>query len=168
MNARAMSDALFSPPDEAWVALSPRYLSLKRLMVLINWTWILTVAVLAVGFFLRWDAAAAAAVAALAWIGYRWWHQSALWRAWGYAERDTDLFIKSGRWVRRLTIVPYGRMQVVEVASGPMERKYGLATVQLVTASASTNASIPGLTAEAATALRERLAERGEHQAAGL
>ncbi|HSN42481.1 MAG TPA: PH domain-containing protein, partial [Propionibacteriaceae bacterium] len=160
MNAHAMSDALFSPPDAAWVRLSPRYLSLKRLMVLINWTWFLAIPVVAVGVLWRWDAAGAAALLAVVWIGYRWWRQKALFDAWGYAERDTDLFITSGRWVRQLTIVPYGRMQVVEVASGPVERRFGLSTVQLVTASASTNASIPGLTADAATALRDRLTER--------
>ncbi|HNV10231.1 MAG TPA: PH domain-containing protein [Propionibacteriaceae bacterium] len=168
MNARAMSDALFSPPDEAWVPLSPQYLRLKRLMVLVNWTWLSAIPVVALGVLWRWDAAAGLAALAVCWIGYRWWRQKRAWLARGYAERDNDLFIKSGLLMRQLTIVPYGRMQVVEVASGPLERRFGLAHVQLVTASSSTDATIPGLTEDAATALRERLAERGEHQAAGL
>lgn len=45
----------------------------------------------------------------------------------GYAELDEDLYITRGLWFRRLTAVPYGRMQVVEVESGPIERAFGLA-----------------------------------------
>ena len=37
-------------------------------------------------------------------------------------------------------------MELVEVASGPLERAFGLATVTMKTASAETNATIPGLT----------------------
>ena len=34
--------------------------------------------------------------------------------------------------VRRVSVVPYGRMQLVEVTSGPVERHFGLASVQFV------------------------------------
>lgn len=90
------------------------------------------------------------------------------WRSWGYAELDDDLYITRGLWFKQLTVVPYGRMQVVEVESGPIERAFGLATVKLVTASASTDATIPGLPPEEAAALRDRLSERGEARASGL
>ena len=57
------------------------------------------------------------------------------WRSWGYVERDDDLYITHGVMFRNLIAVPYGRMQLVEVESGPLERAFGLATVTLKTAS---------------------------------
>ena len=66
-------------------------------------------------------------------------------RAWGYAERDNDLLVRHGLLVRRLSIVPYARMQFVDVSAGPLERAFDLATVQLHTAAAASDARIPGL-----------------------
>ena len=83
-------------------------------------------------------------------------------------EREDDLYITHGVMFRTLVAVPYGRMQLVEVESGPLERAFGLATVTLKTASAETNASIPGLAPEEATRLRDRLTELGEAHASGL
>ncbi|MEL4505656.1 PH domain-containing protein [Luteococcus sp. H138] len=158
----------FDAPVDRWQQLSPNYLRMKRLMVLLVWGIELTAASLALGWFQRWWAGAALAVASVLWIFYRWHRQGRVYRIWGYAERDTDLYIREGLWQRRLTVVPYGRMQVVTVNSGPIERKYGLATVTLETASAGTDATIPGLPADRADALRERLSELGEQQAVGL
>jgi hypothetical protein len=59
-------------------------------------------------------------------------------------------------------------MQLIEVTAGPIDRIFGLATVQLHTASASTDARIPGLVAAEAQRLRDRLAALGEARAAGL
>ncbi|MGI3785957.1 MAG: PH domain-containing protein, partial [Janthinobacterium lividum] len=89
-------------------------------------------------------------------------------RAWGYVEREDDLYITRGVLFRSLVAVPYGRMQLVEVASGPLERSFGLATVTLKTASAETDASIPGLDPAEAARLRDRLTDLGEAQASGL
>ncbi len=47
--------------------------------------------------------------------------------------------------VQRLSVVPYGRMQFVEITTGPVERLFGLATVKLHTAAAASDARIPGL-----------------------
>jgi uncharacterized protein len=89
-------------------------------------------------------------------------------RSWGYAERDDDLLIRRGVMFARLSVVPYGRMQFIDVTAGPLERTLGLATVRLHTAAAATDARIPGLPREEAGRLRDRLAELGESQAAGL
>jgi membrane protein YdbS with pleckstrin-like domain len=88
--------------------------------------------------------------------------------AWGYLEREDDLLIRRGLLVRRLSVVPYGRMQFIDVTAGPVERSFGLATVRLHTAAAATDARIPGLAAGEAARLRDRLAELGEANAAGL
>jgi len=88
--------------------------------------------------------------------------------SWGYAEREDDLLVRRGVMFARLSVVPYGRMQFIDVTRGPLERAFGLATVRLHTAAAATDARIPGLTREEAARLRDRLAELGEAQAAGL
>jgi hypothetical protein len=88
--------------------------------------------------------------------------------AWGYAEREDDLLIRRGVMIRRLTVVPYGRMQFVDVTAGPVDRLFGLSTVQLHTAAAATDAKIPGLTNATAQRLRDQLASLGEAKAAGL
>lgn len=89
-------------------------------------------------------------------------------RGWGYLERDDDLLVRRGVLVQRLSVVPYGRMQLVEVTSGVMERMFSLATVKLHTAAARSDARIPGLDPAEAARLRDRLASLGEARAAGL
>jgi membrane protein YdbS with pleckstrin-like domain len=89
-------------------------------------------------------------------------------RAWSYAEREDDLLVQRGVLFSRLSVVPYGRMQFIDVTAGPVERSFGLATVRLHTAAAASDARIPGLSRADADVLRDRLAELGEAQAAGL
>lgn len=89
-------------------------------------------------------------------------------RAWGYLERADDLLVRRGVLVRRLSVIPYGRMQFVDVTAGPFERHYGLATVRMHTAAAASDARIPGVPAAEAERLRDRLAALGEARAAGL
>jgi uncharacterized protein len=89
-------------------------------------------------------------------------------RSWGYAERAEDLLVRHGLMVRRLSIVPYARMQFVDVSAGPLERAFGLATVELHTAAAGSDARIPGLAGPEAARLRDRLAALGETRAEGV
>lgn len=86
----------------------------------------------------------------------------------GYARRENDLLIAKGVMFRSTTVVPYGRMQYVEVSSGPIDRIFGLAAVELHTASASSDATIPGMPRHDAEALRDELAALGEAHLAGL
>jgi uncharacterized protein len=89
-------------------------------------------------------------------------------RSYGYAERDRDLLVRHGRMIRRLSIVPYARMQFVDVTAGPLERLFRLATVRLHTAAAASDATVPGLEPAEATRLRDRLAALGEDRGEGL
>ena len=162
-------DELFAPPTYEWKRLSPSYRSLRRLTTLIFvpiifvppaiLVWVLT--------DLWWVSAIILGVGA-AILLFRLGLVERTWRSWGYVEREDDLYITHGVLFRSLVAVPYGRMQLVEVASGPLERSFGLATVTLKTASAETNASIPGLAPDEATRLRDRLTELGEAHASGL
>lgn len=89
-------------------------------------------------------------------------------RAIGYAERNEDLLVRHGIFFQRTMVVPYGRMQYVDVAVGPIERALGLCTLKLHTASPGTNAVIPGLPSSEGARLREQLSARGEAKLAGL
>ena len=88
--------------------------------------------------------------------------------AWGYAERREDLMVKRGVLIRRQSVIPYGRMQFIDVTAGPVERSLGLATLRMHTAAAASDARIPGLDKADAAKLRDQLAALGEAQAAGL
>ncbi len=97
-----------------------------------------------------------------------WFVERGRYRSWGYLERDEDLVVRRGLLFHRLTVVPFGRMQFVDVTAGPVDRIFDLATVQLHTAAAATDARIPGLRSADAAGLRDRLAQLGEARASGL
>ncbi|WP_420369370.1 PH domain-containing protein [Curtobacterium sp. L1-20] len=89
-------------------------------------------------------------------------------RAIGYALRDDDLVLRRGLMWQRFTSVPYGRMQLVDVNRGPLDRALGMSELKFVTAAASTNVRIPGIPATDADELRDRLVELAESRRAGL
>lgn len=161
-------DTLFAPPGEEWQQVSRKLVDLRRLVLVIVHA--VVTAGVAVGLGLLFGVVGVVVSAGLGTLGLVWglWLIPRIWRAWGYAERLDDLLVTHGVLYRKLTVVPYGRMQFVDVASGPLERRYGLATVQLHTASPATDAKIPGLPAAEAARLRDRLTALGEAQAAGL
>jgi membrane protein YdbS with pleckstrin-like domain len=157
----------FDPQGIVWTPVSPALAGVRRVPMLIF------AAVLAL---------AAAALAVVLGSGWLWWTvllpllgAAVSWvligrqvAAWGYAERAEDLLIRHGVMLRELVVVPYGRMQYVDVQAGPLERAFGVAQVQLHTASAGTDARIPGLPPDEAARLRDQLASRGRARLAGL
>ncbi len=151
----------------AWVGLPGGLLTLRRTLLL-TWTVLLavvTAVVLGLTLGPAWAALGAFWLAVLAW---GWVLLGRNWRSWRYAERADDLLISRGVLWWEETVVPYGRMQLVEVTSGPLERRFGLASVQLHTAAAATDAKIPGLVPAEAERLRDRLTALGEARSAGL
>ena len=146
--------------EEQWRRPARRLLKLRMLEVAA------VTVVAAVAVDLAWKPIAVPGVlalgAVLAWIQWRRFH------AWGYAEREDDLLVRRGVMFARLSVIPYGRMQFIEVTAGPLERAFRLATVKMHTAAAASDARIPGLEQAEAERLRDRLAELGEAQAAGL
>lgn len=89
-------------------------------------------------------------------------------RAIGYLLRDDDLLFRKGIMFQRFVAVPYGRMQLVDVNRGPLDRAVGLSELKLVTAAAATGVTIPGLPEAEAEELRDRLVELAESRRAGL
>ena len=152
---------------EEWRTPSRQLLTLRRLEVGIP-SLLTGVALAVVGAVSGSAVAYGFAVAALVVGAIAWRFVSRRYSSWGYAEREDDLLIRRGVMFARLSVVPYGRMQFIDVTAGPLERAFGLATVRLHTAAAATDARIPGLAREEAARLRDSLAELGEAQAAGL
>jgi len=170
-----MPTAAIDPPGITWLRVSPKYVTVR----LVEW---------AVGNLI----AVGLLSLPLVFVLLGWWTRPLLWlaitvpafllvlalwrlaliprqvRAIGYAGRDDDLLIRSGIFFQRVMVVPYGRMQYVDISVGPVERGLGLCTLKLHTASAGTNASIPGLPTDEGARLREQLSARGEARLAGL
>lgn len=150
-----------------WRQPSPRLIAMRRVQVAAV---TLTVALAAGGALTvveGWYGLAAAAAALLAGAAGEWFVRRRV-GAWAYAERDDDLLVRRGVLFSRLSVVPYGRMQFIDVTAGPFERAFGLATVRMHTAAAASNARIPGLSGSEAARLRDRLAQLGEAQSAGV
>ncbi|MFF9130504.1 PH domain-containing protein [Streptomyces sp. NPDC014806] len=150
-----------------WRALPPGLLRMRRLLLVV-WLGLIALAGGLLLGLLAGPAWAAFALLPLALMAWGWVLIGRNWRSWRYAERADDLLISRGVLWREQTVVPYGRMQLVEVTSGPVERHFGLASVQLHTAAAATDATIPGLDPAEAERLRDRLTELGEARSAGL
>ena len=150
-----------------WRHPSPRLLTLRRVEVASATA---VAAALAGGLLAAsagWWGAAAAAAALAAGAAVEVFVRRRF-RAWAYCEREDDLLVQRGVMFTRLSVVPYGRMQFVDVTAGPAERLFRLATVRMHTAAAASDARIPGLERDEAARLRDRLAALGEARAAGL
>ena len=81
-------------------------------------------------------------------------------RCWRYDLTADALEIRHGVWWRLHSVIPYFRVQNIDITSGPIERALGLCTLALHTASAETDATIPGVDEEAAGELRRVILER--------
>lgn len=103
-----------------------------------------------------WLAAALTPLLAAAGVTYAWLH----WHFWWWRTSADALELGHGVVVRHLSSVPYHRIQQIDVERGPLERALGLAQLTVHTASATTDAGIPGLTVEDAQSLRRRLLEQ--------
>lgn len=126
---------------------------------------------------LPWCLAAAAALICWALFdGGTWGYYGAaiamlvlVWQAWlipkqveklGWLDTDEDLLLCKGKLWHTYTIVPYGRVQYVDVSQGPIERLYGLKTLRLNTASTTADTIVRGLDAQVADTLKDRVASK--------
>jgi len=79
----------------------------------------------------------------------------------GYVVRDKDIVFRSGVIWRSVTAIPYNRIQHVETSNTPLDRRFGVATLQLFTAGGSGgDLKIDGLDAEVAEQLRIYVLEK--------
>jgi membrane protein YdbS with pleckstrin-like domain len=151
-----------------WLRPSPQLWRLRRVQGGIAALIAIAAAGVVVGIYSVWwlGLVAAAVVSCLALFALRALRRRV--HSWQYLERDDDLIVARGLMVRRLSVVPYGRMQFVDVVAGPFERMFGISTLHMHTAAAASDAVIPGLSREEAQRLRDALSRLGEARAAGL
>jgi membrane protein YdbS with pleckstrin-like domain len=81
-------------------------------------------------------------------------------RSWRYDVGEEGLLLEHGVLTRTTSLTPYRRIQHVDVASGPIERSLGLGHLVLHTASATTDAELPGIPLGDADELRSTILER--------
>jgi membrane protein YdbS with pleckstrin-like domain len=161
-------DDLFAPADVSWTPVSLKLATVRRLIAAITLGILGVAGLLLFGMLIGWLYGALALVVTVLLLGWAWVLIGRNQRSWKYAEREDELLVSHGIMFRQLVVVPYGRMQFVDVAAGPLERSFGLATVELHTATPATDAKIPGLTPDEAGRLRDRLSVLGQAQAWGL
>lgn len=129
-------DELFAPPGARWNRVSPRLAVVRRCMLVLAVIVALVVLVVLsqLGDWMPgWVLAVATGVLVLV-LAWSWWLIGRGVRRWGYAEHDEELYITRGALFRKLVVVPYGRMQFVDVNAGPIDQLNGIAKVQLHTA----------------------------------
>jgi len=158
---------VFDPAGIEWTPVSPGLAAVRRTILSVSCV-VLAAALVVAAVLSGWTWLWIALLLPVLGAAFGWNTIGRQVRAWGYAERADDLLIKRGLMFRELVVVPYGRMQFVDVQAGPLERAFDVAQVQLHTASAGSDARIPGLSAVEAARLRDRLASRGQARLAGL
>ncbi|MEU4287087.1 PH domain-containing protein [Kribbella sp. NPDC026596] len=161
-------DDLFAPSDVSWTPVSPKLATVRRLNAALMFGVAGIGALVVLGLTVGWTYGVLALVVLGAGFVWSWVLIGRNQRSWKYAERDDELLVSHGIMFRELVVVPYGRMQFVDVTAGPLERAYGIATVELHTATPATDAKIPGLHPDEAGRLRDRLSALGQAQAWGL
>jgi membrane protein YdbS with pleckstrin-like domain len=101
------------------------------------------------------SALAVACVAVLAVLV--WWFPALHYRRWRFTLAEDRLDLSHGVVWHTRSSVPHFRVQHIDVEQGPIERRLGLAQLKLHTASAGTDASLPGLAVERAEAIRAKV-----------
>ncbi|HOA85976.1 MAG: PH domain-containing protein [Microbacteriaceae bacterium] len=150
-----------------WHQLSRKYLTLQLLT-----HGALLVLIVVAGFVLT-----AVARAEWIWIPFGVVALLSLWgiailprqvRGYGYQLRQDDLVFRRGILWQRVVAVPYGRMQLIDITHGPLDRGFGIAQLKFVTAAATTGVTIPGLSQATAESLRDHLIAVAESRRTGL
>lgn len=149
--------------------MNPVSPSLTKVRYITNLSWdIILAALAAAAAYFWWDWLYWVAGTFLVWALYELWLIPAQVKNLGWQETADELLVTRGKIWHTFTVVPYGRIQFVDVTAGPVERAMGLKKVKLHTASPSSDATIPGLLAADADALRERLAVKARERMSGL
>jgi membrane protein YdbS with pleckstrin-like domain len=79
----------------------------------------------------------------------------------GFVVRDKDIVYRSGVFWRKVTAIPFNRIQHVETSSSPLDRRFKLASLKVFTAGgAGGDLKIDGLGKEQAEQLRTLVLEK--------
>jgi len=95
----------------------------------------------------------------LQWI-FIWWFPPRQYQCWSYRLDERVLELCHGVFWQASVMIPMSRVQHIDVNHGPLERRFGLATLVIHTAGTQhAKHEVPHLEAATALQLRERLAE---------
>ena len=95
------------------------------------------------------------------------WLDPWAWRRHGVAVTERALLLRSGRWGRRLVLVPHERTQSLGLAQGPVQRRLGLASVVAHSTPGPVSPRVDHLDAGTAARLLHEQAERARQARAG-
>lgn len=149
-----------------WHPVSPQLAVVRRVTATATLLPLTAAAVAAAVLLTPWLGLAAVALVLL-WLWLMWLIPRQV-AAISWAELPEELAIRKGRIWRSMVTIPYGRIQYVDLSSGPYKRRKGLADIDVNTASPASSGDLPGLPVETAEELRVRLSAHGEAQRAGL
>jgi uncharacterized protein len=84
----------------------------------------------------------------------RWWFRVHRWEV-----TEVAVYTRTGFFWQEWRVAPLSRIQTVDTRRGPLEQRFGLATVVVTTASARGAVTMPGLAHEVAADIAEQLTE---------
>ncbi len=139
--------------------ISPSFLKVLRIELLISSFIVLLIAVICIYFIKPLQKPLWIFLIAGTWIllaVMQWFIQQKSFYVMAYSVREKDILFRSGWIVRKIRTCPFNRIQHSSISSGPLERKYGLATLILYTAGTDdSDVRIAGLPATEAATLKE-------------
>ena len=101
-----------------------------------------------------------AVVVAAGVAAFGWWWPSVTYRHWSYRLGEEAIEVDHGVAFRVHSVIPYFRVQHVDTEQGPIDRRLGLTSLTIHTASAATDATLPGLADAEARSVRALVLER--------
>ncbi len=150
------------PASEGLTPLAPGYRNVIRLQTLFAWAPLFVAALVLAAFFdqFPWRGAALGALAGVAAFTILFL-PSRRFQRWGYQLTAEQLRVVRGYWFHVDTIVPFVRVQHIDVSRGPLERAFGVATLTVHTAGTHNSVvDLPGLVPEEAAAMRDAIRAR--------
>ena len=163
-------------PEPQWVPAASRYLTVRYIHTLsaLALPILAGVAVYCAGAFFGGPEAlriVGLAVVAVFGVWGLWWILTTprRTRALGYALESNHLMARRGIVFRSMSSMPYGRIQYVDVDSGPLERMCGVARLTVRTAGTTTGTMVLfGIPLNVAEELRADLVRRADERMAAL
>lgn len=150
--------------DVSFTQLEKQYLKVERITFYIG-----TISILALGStafiifgLIQNLLLTAIAITVFLFIALLWWVGDTLgYNYSGYAIREKDVLYRSGWFIQKVRVVPLNRILHVSVQSGPIERKFNLASVSIFTAgAANADLTIKGITEQTANQIKDWLTEQ--------
>jgi uncharacterized protein len=99
----------------------------------------------------------------LALMAFSVWFVFASHQYYGYALREHDLLFKQGMFWQSIVMIPFNRIQHIEIHRNPVERKLNLASLKLFSAGGiAADMKVHGLPQQKASEIRQFILERNQ------